>query len=76
MEGSLRRFMVTQRFLGLLPRENPAGFTLGTREDLWLASLMIYHLLAMREGQNWFLGVARKPVRDLDVAGSLRFILI
>ena len=45
MEGSLRHFIVTQRFLGFLRCENLAGFTLSARECLWIASLTIDHLL-------------------------------
>ena len=49
MEDSLCRFMVTQRLLGFLRRENLAGFALGPRKDLWVAPVAIDHPLAMGE---------------------------
>src|SRR5258705_12350216 len=54
MEGSLRHFIVTQGFLGFLRCENLAGFALSPCQCLWLESLSIDHLLAMRESVKMF----------------------
>src|SRR5258707_14633668 len=54
MEGSLRHFKVAQGFLGFLRCENLAGFALSPCQCLWLESLSIDHLLAMRESVKMF----------------------
>jgi hypothetical protein len=54
MEGSLRRFIGTQGFLGFLRCEDLAGFALSPRESLWFESLAIDHLLAKQDEQKMF----------------------
>jgi hypothetical protein len=50
MQGSLRRFIVTQRLLGFLRCENLAGFALSLHGSLGLVSLPNIHVLTMHKG--------------------------
>jgi hypothetical protein len=64
MEGSLRRFIGTQGFLGFLRCEDLAGFALSPRESLWFESLAIDHLLAKQDGQKCSPGQLGERVHD------------